>query len=317
MSGIAAAAIGAAGAIGGAVGGIIGRKKEGDRMHTRNKEYMDIQSRNNQQLMDKQHSQNQEQMKMQQGFNLQNMDHSNEKQKELWDYTNYENQRKHMEAAGLNPGLMYGMSGGGGATAAAPAAGASSAPGAGLPSSSSASAPDTNATGAGIQGMAMMAQIQNIVAQTKKTTAEAEKISGTDTKESEARTTAQEFQNKLNEEIGIEEYRRNYGWASDKLQTESEKANADWETYKSTGYQGKAYDDKTSPIAKAMEAGWEQKLEELKEAKTNNDIKSAESVIKDFEAKLAEQGIHPQSPWYVKLIGDLLEKSGIINHLKK
>lgn len=34
-----------------------------------------------------------------------------------WDYTNYENQRKHMEAAGLNVGLMYGMGGGGGSTA--------------------------------------------------------------------------------------------------------------------------------------------------------------------------------------------------------
>ena len=38
--------------------------------------------------------------------------------KEMWDYTNYENQKKHLEAAGLNPALLYGMSGGGGATAA-------------------------------------------------------------------------------------------------------------------------------------------------------------------------------------------------------
>lgn len=38
-------------------------------------------------------------------------------QKEMWDYTNYENQKKHLEEAGLNPALMYGMSGGGGATA--------------------------------------------------------------------------------------------------------------------------------------------------------------------------------------------------------
>jgi len=37
-------------------------------------------------------------------------------QQQNWDYTNYENQRKHMENAGLNVGLMYGMSGGGGST---------------------------------------------------------------------------------------------------------------------------------------------------------------------------------------------------------
>ena len=37
-------------------------------------------------------------------------------QRENWDYTNAENQRKHYENAGLNVGLMYGSSGGGGAT---------------------------------------------------------------------------------------------------------------------------------------------------------------------------------------------------------
>ena len=37
-------------------------------------------------------------------------------QKQMWDYTNYENQRKHMENAGLNPALMYGSAGAGGTT---------------------------------------------------------------------------------------------------------------------------------------------------------------------------------------------------------
>lgn len=36
---------------------------------------------------------------------------------EMWDYTNYENQMKHIKAAGLNPGLLYGKGGGGGVTA--------------------------------------------------------------------------------------------------------------------------------------------------------------------------------------------------------
>lgn len=40
--------------------------------------------------------------------------------KQMWDYTNFENQKKHLEAAGLNPGLMYGMGGGGGATTSTP-----------------------------------------------------------------------------------------------------------------------------------------------------------------------------------------------------
>lgn len=37
-------------------------------------------------------------------------------QRDNWDYTNYGNQVKHMEKAGLNVGLMYGMGGGGGAS---------------------------------------------------------------------------------------------------------------------------------------------------------------------------------------------------------
>lgn len=37
-------------------------------------------------------------------------------QQQNWDYTNFENQRKHLENAGLNAGLLYGMSGGGGTT---------------------------------------------------------------------------------------------------------------------------------------------------------------------------------------------------------
>lgn len=36
---------------------------------------------------------------------------------ELWDYTNYENQVKHMRNAGLSVGLMYGQGGGGGVSA--------------------------------------------------------------------------------------------------------------------------------------------------------------------------------------------------------
>ena len=37
-------------------------------------------------------------------------------QKDMWQYTNYPNQMKEIEAAGLNPALLYGKGGGGGAT---------------------------------------------------------------------------------------------------------------------------------------------------------------------------------------------------------
>jgi hypothetical protein len=52
----------------------------------------------------------QQQFQNQQALNLQGQ----QIQQNMWDYTNYENQVRHMEAAGLNVGLMYGMGGGGG-----------------------------------------------------------------------------------------------------------------------------------------------------------------------------------------------------------
>lgn len=74
-------------------------------------------------------------------------------QKDMWDYTNYENQMKHMEAAGLNPALLYGSKGGGGATVGG--GGASGVSGGQAPSG-----------GGEIQGMGMMsAQLQLLKAQ--------------------------------------------------------------------------------------------------------------------------------------------------------
>ena len=48
--------------------------------------------------------------------------------KEMWNYTNFENQMKHIREAGLSPGLIYGMGGQGGSTQ-----GAGAANGVGLP----------------------------------------------------------------------------------------------------------------------------------------------------------------------------------------
>lgn len=93
---------------------------------------------------------------------------------EMWDKTNYEAQRKHMEAAGLNPGLMYGSAGQGGST----------------------QTPTGNVSGGnaegqkgeigmglqlGLQTAMQEAQIKLTEAQTNKTNVEAEKLGGVDT----------------------------------------------------------------------------------------------------------------------------------------
>lgn len=97
------------------------------------------------------------------------LEQQNAAQLDMWNKTNYEAQKEHMKAAGLNPGLLYGMSGGGGAT------------------TGSASAMPDVAQGHGmdIAGAAQLALIEaqkrNIEANTEKTKTETTKIGGVDT----------------------------------------------------------------------------------------------------------------------------------------
>lgn len=100
---------------------------------------------------------------------------------DTWNKTNYEAQRKHMENAGLNVGLMYEGAGQGGTTTQ-------------TGNVSGGDAPIREKTaGMGMQlalQMAMQkAQIENIEATTQKTKTETEKIGGIDTAEAATRIT--------------------------------------------------------------------------------------------------------------------------------
>lgn len=229
-------------------------------------------------------------------------DYSQGLQMKMWNDTNYEAQKKHMEAAGLNPGLMYGMSGGGGTTT-----GSASAGNAGGGQAANSAATQQANTAMGIQ----MAQMALMAAQAEKTKAETEEIRGTKIPKGQAETTGVEFQNKVNEMIGAGEMAENYKWATDRLATQSQKEMAEYEAWVQASFEGKPTDDANSPIAKAMRAGLDKTMEELKQAKLNNDATEASNIVKRFEANLAENGIHPQSPWWVKIVGDLLAKAGI------
>lgn len=66
---------------------------------------------------ERQHQYNKDIMAIQQQYNLHNAKQQQEYNKELWNYTNYENQVKHLKAAKLNPALLYGKGGTGGMSA--------------------------------------------------------------------------------------------------------------------------------------------------------------------------------------------------------
>lgn len=69
--------------------------------------------------MDEQLKYNATLMGMQADYNKEAADYNNKLAKDYWDYTNAENQKKHLKEAGLNPALMYGQSGAGGMGATA------------------------------------------------------------------------------------------------------------------------------------------------------------------------------------------------------
>lgn len=113
---------------------------------------------------------------------------------DMWDKTNFDAQRKQMEKAGLNVGLMYGGTGGGGTTQGAGSTG----------SVSTAMAPQ----GAPEIGMAMQtglaarmqqAQIELTKAQTEKTKVETTKTGGVDTAKTGQETKNLEAQNIINQ----------------------------------------------------------------------------------------------------------------------
>lgn len=228
-------------------------------------------------------------------------------QMDLWNATNYGAQVEHLKEAGLNPALLYGKGGGGGATVGTGVASGSAA------DAASTQGAQTQATGMGMQVGMMQAQLELIKAQTDKVKAEAAKTAGVDTELAGANKASVEFQNEVNKMIGTEQMAKNYGWASDKLQTESSKVMAEYEAWKAASFEGKATDDGSSPLAKAMSAGMKTTMEQLEAAKLANDGAKAGNIVKEFEAKLAEQGIHPHSPWWTKLLTDMLTKVGVMD----
>lgn len=102
-------------------------------------------------------------------------DYENEKQLELWKKTNFSAQMEEAKKAGLNPGLLYGMGGAGGASTGG---GGASAGGGHAPTGGGET---TALMEIGMQKQLMAANLELIKAQTQKTQAEATKTAGVDT----------------------------------------------------------------------------------------------------------------------------------------
>lgn len=229
-------------------------------------------------------------------------DYSQQKQKEMWDYTNIENQVEHYKNAGMNPGLMYGMGGGGGVTTG----------GGTIPMPTGGQAPDAvKSKGMDIQEAMALSQIALNTSQAQKIKAETQEITEANIPQKQTQTANVAFQNELNKTIGLDAMWKNWQSASDKLWYESRKTMDDYNAWAAGNFAGKPTDNDTTPLAKAYKAGAEKTLQDLINAKTQNNIQQATATIEEYKAGLAAQGIPPDSPWYAKIIGDTLSKAGI------
>ncbi len=137
----------------------------------------------------------------QQNYNTQQfmaMQHSNQRnlneqmqkiQQENWDYTNYENQVKHLKNAGLNVGLLYGQGGAGGSTMGG-ASGGSAAMG----SAAQNNTPQVMAQM--LQAMMMKSEIAKNESEANRNNADADKKRGVDTANTQADTQVKEMTTK-------------------------------------------------------------------------------------------------------------------------
>lgn len=238
-------------------------------------------------------------------FNNSSQRRTNDRQerfaREMWDkqgqreveYFNMQNafndpsaQMQRLQNAGLNPNLVYGN----GATTEA----------AGLsprgPQQPNFQAPQMDLGSVAQQAMMFRQADANIA----RTEAETEQI--------QSRTEGTEFQNEVNRLISSSKVAERYSWASDQIAINSQRLNAEYEAWKSSNFAGTSFDDPNSPLAKAQSAGLRQALEELENTKSRRTLQELEAEYKRFENNLMRAGISRNSPWFVKILGDLIMK---------
>lgn len=139
---------------------------------------------------DRAYTKTKELMRDQYNYNNKMADENERRAKEMWNYTNFENQKQHLIDANLSPALFYGGTGGGGATVSG-----SQGEGVGLG--------HETGVGFGIQEKALGLQLASTASQialnesqAKKNNAEADKIAGVDTEVAEAEA---KYKNRITE----------------------------------------------------------------------------------------------------------------------
>lgn len=212
-------------------------------------------------------------MEIQNRYNEQMAKNNQQRNKDLWDYTNYENQKKHMKAAGLNPALIYGIGGGGGVSA-------SGAQGQGVTQPTDRSVEmGLKQQGLGLQLASIASQVELNKSQAEKNKAEAEKISGVDTRVQEAtidNLIAQTSNEKVKKGLILGQIR-----VAD-AEEELKRNMADWTKDKA---------DETQWNIKSLQKGIDKLVEEINGMKLDNELKERTINNKVKESALTLQNL--------------------------
>lgn len=212
-------------------------------------------------------------MDIQNRYNEQMAKNNQQRNKDLWDYTNYENQKQHIKNAGLNPALMYGMGGGGGVSA-------NGAQGQGVTQPTDRSVEmGLKQQGLGLQLASIASQIDLNKSQAEKNEVEANKIAGVDTRAQEAiidNLIAQTSNEKVKKGLILGQIR-----VAD-AEEELKRNMADWTKDKA---------DETRWNIKSLQKGIDKLVEEINGMKLDNELKEKTIDNKVKESALTLQNL--------------------------
>lgn len=245
-----------------------------------------------------------------------------------WKATSYPAQVQEMEMAGLNPALLYGGGGGGGGSL-----GNASGTVSGATASDSASRENAS-TNAAQMGMEL-SQMKLIQAQTDAAEATAEnqkaqaaKTAGIDTTNAQATTPLINTQvQSLTQGIAnqqateaLTKTQTQLANISDKIQsatitdqiqmidTQATTMIAQMRSALADADVGeKTQQSRVELVAQTLYNA----ISQNKNINADTDVKSAQATVAQYGAALAKAGIAPDSPWYVKIIGDISSKLGL------
>lgn len=228
-------------------------------------------------------------------------DLQNQRDIEFWNMQNAYNdpaaQMQRLKDAGLNPNLVYGN---GATTSAGPIATHSA------PQPNTAPERHENELAPLADSIFNYLEVQQRKANISRTEAETQAISNRDAQ--------QMFENHTRELVGNQNYANMERWQQEIIELKATRDGAEWNAFINGSFtddKGQKYatDDPNSPIAKATRAGWYKSVVELENAVQRNSLNDAEIAIRNFQASLAKQGISPDTPWYAKIVADLIARA--------